>query len=58
MVLVLQLQIARMDPSIYNHTYYLSFESSPRSEEGGDDQQMMPELLNEAFSVKATRQKP
>ena len=28
------------------------------SEEGGGDQQMTPELLNEAFSEKATRLKP
>ena len=32
----------------------LSIESSPGSEEGSCDQQMTPELLNEAFSVKAT----
>ena len=35
---------------------HLSIECSPGSEKGGSDQQMMPELLNEAFSVKATRQ--
>ena len=37
---------------------HLSIESSPGSEEGGSDQQMMPELLNEAFSVKAAWRKP
>jgi hypothetical protein len=37
--------------------YLLSIESSPRSEEGGCDQKMTPELLNEAFSVKAMWQK-
>jgi hypothetical protein len=31
----------------------LSIESTPGSEEGGGDQQMTPELLNEASSVKA-----
>ena len=36
----------------------LSIERSLGSEEGGGDQQMMPELLNEAFSEKATRLKP
>jgi hypothetical protein len=35
----------------------LSIESSPGNEKGGGDQQMTPELLNEAFSAKATRQK-
>jgi hypothetical protein len=34
---------------------FLSIESSLRSEEGGGDQQMMPKLLNEVFSAKATR---
>jgi hypothetical protein len=33
----------------------LSIESSPRSDEGGGDEQMTPKLLNEAFSAKATR---
>jgi hypothetical protein len=33
----------------------LSIESSPGSEKGGSGQQMTPELLNEAFSAKATR---
>ena len=32
----------------------LSIESSPGSEEGGGSQQIMPELLNKAFSTKAT----
>jgi hypothetical protein len=32
----------------------LSIESSPGSEKGGGGQQRMPELLNEAFSAKAT----
>ena len=32
----------------------LSIESSPGSKEGGGDQQMIPELLNEVFSAKAT----
>jgi hypothetical protein len=36
----------------------LSIENLPRSEEGGSDQQMTPELLKEAFSAKATQQKP
>ena len=31
---------------------------TPGNEEGGSDQQVMPELLNEAFSEKATQQKP
>ena len=32
----------------------LSIESLPGSEEGGGGQQMMPELLNEVSSAKAT----
>ena len=32
---------------------HLSIESLSGSEEGSNDQQMMPELLNKAFSVKA-----
>jgi hypothetical protein len=36
----------------------LFIESSPGSEKGGSGQQMTPELLNETFSAKATRQKP
>ncbi len=32
----------------------LSIKSSPGSEEGGGDQQMIPELLNKAFSAKST----
>jgi hypothetical protein len=32
----------------------LSLESLPKSEEGGNDQRMTPELLNEVFSAKAT----
>jgi hypothetical protein len=32
-----------------------SIESSSRGEEGGGDQQMSPELLNEAFSTKSTQ---
>jgi hypothetical protein len=33
----------------------LSIESSLPSEKGGGDQQMMPELFNEAFSAKSTQ---
>ena len=33
----------------------LSIESSSRSEEGRGGQQMSPELLNKAFSMKATQ---
>ena len=33
---------------------HLSIETSLGSKEGDSDQQMMPQLLNEAFSVKAT----
>jgi hypothetical protein len=33
----------------------LCIESLPGSEEGSGDQQMIPELLNKAFSVTATR---
>ena len=36
----------------------LSIERSLKSKEGGGDWQMVPELLNKAFSAKATRQKP
>ena len=36
----------------------LSIERSLGSKEGGGDRQMMPELLNKAFLVKATQQKP
>ena len=36
----------------------LSIETSLGSEEGGSDQQMMPQLLNEAFSAKSTQYKP
>ena len=36
----------------------MSIESSSGSEEGSGDLRMTPELLNEAFSAKATRQKP
>ena len=36
----------------------LSIENLPGSEKGGDDLQMMPELLNKGFSVKAAQQKP
>ena len=36
----------------------LSIGSSSGSEEGSGDWQMAPELLNKAFSAKATRQKP
>jgi hypothetical protein len=35
----------------------LSIESSPESEKGGGGQQVTPELLNEAFSANATRQR-
>jgi hypothetical protein len=38
----------------FNLLSRLSIEGSLRSEEGGGDQQMMPELLNKAFSAKAT----
>ena len=38
--------------------FRLSIERSLGSEEGGDDQQMTPELLNEAFSARATQLKP
>ena len=36
----------------------LSIEGSLVSEDGGGDQQMITELLNEEFSVERTRQKP
>ena len=61
---------SRVAGSTTGHTYYLVekkpslvlsrlyIESLPVSKEGGGDQQMMPELLNEAFSAKATQQKP
>ena len=36
----------------------LFIESSSGSEEGSGERQMMPKLLNEAFSAKATQYKP
>ena len=37
---------------------FLSIGSSSGSKESSGDWQMMPELSNEAFSAKATRQQP
>ena len=45
-------------PSRGWHPDYLSIGSSSGSKESNGDRQMMPELLNEASSAKATRQKP
>ena len=47
-----------MNWSIHKHAHCMQLCNIQGSEEGSNDQQMTPECLNQAFSKRATQQKP